>query len=205
VETFSVRVNPEFAGTPTGSVTVKTGSTVLCTVPSLTAGAGSCALSEEQLGGRSYTVVATHAGNVDFDPAAASGAVKVVAAASKTALSLSTARVALGQEEHVVFNVTVTTSDGATATGTVTIASGSTKLCTATLSAGHGHCSPTASALPAGAHAITASYAGNTDVAASHSTSATLTVTPAASPRRADAVGPRLHRLPGFGRRVVDD
>jgi hypothetical protein len=99
-----------------------------------------------------------------------------------------------------VFSVTVTTSNGAAASGTVTVASGSTKLCAITLSGGRGHCSPGASALPVGAHGIVATYAGNSDVAASHSTS----VTPAGSSQRAVAVPAALRTLLSFGRRLVD-
>jgi hypothetical protein len=67
---FSVSVAPQFAGTPSGQVTVKTGATVLCTIR-LAAGKGTCTLSPKRLPVGKYALVASCGGNADFTRSAA--------------------------------------------------------------------------------------------------------------------------------------
>jgi subtilase family serine protease len=66
VETISVTVSGGGTGTPGGTVTVKAGSKILCTI-TLSQGSGSCKLSASKLAVGSYSVVATYAGNADFE------------------------------------------------------------------------------------------------------------------------------------------
>jgi hypothetical protein len=64
-EKLSVAVSPQYSGTPSGKVTVKTGSTTVCTI-SLKSGKGTCTLSAKKLGPGSHHLVADYAGNSDF-------------------------------------------------------------------------------------------------------------------------------------------
>ena len=69
-EQLSVAVLPEFAGsTPTGIVTVKDSTATLCMI-SLSAGEGSCTLSESKLPVGTYSLVATYSGSAGFDASA---------------------------------------------------------------------------------------------------------------------------------------
>ena len=71
VEDFSVIVGPDFIGTgllPTGTVTVKSGSTTLCTMV-LFRGHGSCSPSASALpGGQTYPIEAFYNGDDNFSP-----------------------------------------------------------------------------------------------------------------------------------------
>jgi hypothetical protein len=64
-ERLSVRVIPQFAGTPAGKVTVKAGAAVVCVI-TLAGGAGSCALPAARLAAGSYLLTASYAGSVSF-------------------------------------------------------------------------------------------------------------------------------------------
>ncbi|MGA2805488.1 MAG: kelch repeat-containing protein [Acidimicrobiales bacterium] len=67
VERFSVTVAPQFAGsTPTGRVTIRNGSTVLCTT-SLSSGKATCRLSPSELKAGTYRLVAAYRGGTDFN------------------------------------------------------------------------------------------------------------------------------------------
>jgi len=74
IEDFSVRVGPDVLGataSPTGTVTIKAGSTVLCTI-TLTAasdGRGSCSPSANALPAGHYEVVAYYSGDSIYSPA----------------------------------------------------------------------------------------------------------------------------------------
>ena len=71
VADFSVIVGPDFIGAglvPTGTVTVKAGSTVLCTI-TLVRGRGSCSPSADALpGGQTYPIEAFYNGDANFSP-----------------------------------------------------------------------------------------------------------------------------------------
>jgi Bacterial Ig-like domain (group 3) len=62
---LTVRVAPQFAGTPAGTVTVKAGATTVCAI-TLRAGAGSCTLSAKKLPPGTYRLTAAYAGSADF-------------------------------------------------------------------------------------------------------------------------------------------
>ena len=71
IEDFSVRVGPAVIGAtnaPTGTVTIKTGSTVLCTI-TLVRGRGSCSPSASALPAGHYVVVAYYSGDSTYSPA----------------------------------------------------------------------------------------------------------------------------------------
>ena len=74
IENFSVRVGPGFVGataSPTGTVTIKTGSTVLCTITltSASRGRGSCSPSASVLPAGHYVVIAYYGGDSMYSPA----------------------------------------------------------------------------------------------------------------------------------------
>jgi hypothetical protein len=64
-ERISVRVTPQYAGTPPGTVTVKAGAAVVCVI-ALAAGAGSCTLPAAKLAAGSYQLTASYAGSAAF-------------------------------------------------------------------------------------------------------------------------------------------
>jgi hypothetical protein len=161
--------------TPGGTVTVKSGSTTVCTI-TLGSGKGSCALSATKLAPGTQHLTASYGGSADFNASAsAAGTLTVSKASSKTALSLSTTRVTYGHEQAEHVSVTVTSS-GVTPGGTVTVKSGSTTVCTITLRSGKGSCTLSAKKLPAGNRTLVATYSGSSDVTGSASAKKTLTV-----------------------------
>ncbi len=68
-EVLTVTVSPRYAGIPAGSVTVKTGGTVVC-VARLSSGKGSCRLTARQFKPGTHRLVADYGGSADFDPSA---------------------------------------------------------------------------------------------------------------------------------------
>jgi len=106
-----------------------------------------------QLGTGSYQVTASYRGDYDYagpystnliDPSTSAPSMLTIATSSSTtALSLSAARVAYGDEDAAKFTATVTPPDSSAGTpaGTVTVAESGTTLCTITLASGTGTCS----------------------------------------------------------------
>jgi hypothetical protein len=74
----TVRVIPAHAGTPTGTVLVGAGSTVVCKV-TLSGGAGSCTMSAQRLKAGSWTLYATYPGD-GLHNASTSAPVKITVA-----------------------------------------------------------------------------------------------------------------------------
>jgi hypothetical protein len=68
-ELLTVTVSPLYAGMPAGSVTVKTGRTVVC-VARLSSGKGSCRLTARQFKPGRHHLIADYGGSADFDPSA---------------------------------------------------------------------------------------------------------------------------------------
>lgn len=154
-EKFSVTVTST-AGTPPGSVAVRTGSTLLCTAP-LTAGVGSCSLTPTQLAGGIYSVIATYQPSSSNYAASSSAPanVDVTSIATTTTLQVTTP-VSYGGEEDAIMRVHVAAATPPN--GSATLRSGSQILCTATIVGGAGTCSPSASALGVGTFSIIATY-----------------------------------------------
>jgi hypothetical protein len=100
---------------------------------------------------------------------------KEAAEATKTVLSLSGGRLAYGHEqaEHISVRVTAKVGDPA---GAVVVESGSTTVCVIGLIAGKGSCALSSAALPAGTHAVTAHYLGESFFKASSSAAKTIIV-----------------------------
>jgi hypothetical protein len=176
---FTATVSPEFTGTPGGTVTVKAGSTVLC---SMTLPTTQCSTTDDPLNasGTQYAIAATYSGDTNFTGSTSSTKNLTVGKAStSTSLNLSQFSVSFGSESTVVFTATITPQfAGSTPTGVVTVATSSaTTLCTITLPVTT--CSTTDQALaPSGtAYSVTASYPGDTNFTGSTSGAQSLTIT----------------------------
>jgi hypothetical protein len=64
-EHLTVTVSLRYSGTPGGKVTVKAGSTTICTI-SLASGKGSCTLTAKKLRAGTYHLIASYPGSADF-------------------------------------------------------------------------------------------------------------------------------------------
>ena len=167
-EKLSVTITPAPA---TGTVTISYFPTTLCSI-NLSAGKGSCSLSNAQLAAGTYSLVATYAGEES-----AQKLLIVAKATSKTALKLSATKVTYGDEQVEQLSVTVTgQGKGLVPAGTVTIAESSTRICSISLTLGKGSCSLSAEQLAVGRYSLVATYAATTDFVGSASTKKTLTV-----------------------------
>jgi hypothetical protein len=175
-EKLSVQVNSS-GGTPAGKVTVKTGSTTVCTI-TLASGKGSCTLGATRLRPGGYPLVASYAGNAAFRASSSGSKVLTVAAEpSSTSLALSAAKIKVGHEQTEKLSVQVKPKFSGTPTGKVTVKAGATKVCVIRLKGGKGTCTLKASQLKAGTYQLTAGYAAAAPYAASTSAKKTLTVT----------------------------
>jgi hypothetical protein len=65
-ERITVTVSPQRSGKPSGTVTVRTGSTVLCAFALNSAGNGSCTLSAKRLAAGKHSLVASYPGSVGY-------------------------------------------------------------------------------------------------------------------------------------------
>lgn len=77
-ERLTVRVVPQFAGTPAGTVTVRAGRTAVCVI-TLASGSGSCALPARKLPAGSYRLIAGYPGSAGFAASASAAQPLVVA------------------------------------------------------------------------------------------------------------------------------
>jgi hypothetical protein len=151
---FTVTAKAPGAGTPTGNVTVSDGATS-CTA---TVAAGSCSLTSTTAG--SKTLVATYAGDTNFNGSTSAGASHYVAKADTTTAIISDSPdpSVTGQAYTINFSVNVNAPGAGTPTGNVTISDG-TNSCTGTVASGT--CSLTSTT--AGMKTLTATYAGDSN------------------------------------------
>ncbi len=164
---FTVVVNAPGSGTPAGNVTVSDG-TQSCTA---TVTAGSCAIPFNTAGARSLT--ATYAGNTNFSGSVSTAAPHQVNKANTTTTVTSDTPdpSVVGQPVTVSYTVIVNAPGSGTAIGNVTVSDGTTS-CTGTVAAG----SCSLSFPTAGAHPVTATYAGDSNFNGSASAAAPHTV-----------------------------
>jgi hypothetical protein len=145
---FTVSVQTPGSGTPTGNVTVSDG-TASCTG---TVATGSCSLTSTTAGAK--TLIATYAGDSNFNGSTSAGAPHQVNKASTTTTITTDS-----PDPSVVgqaYTVTFTVSGSGTPTGNVTV-SDSTDSCTGTVATGN--CSLTSTT--AGSKTLIATYAGD--------------------------------------------
>jgi hypothetical protein len=159
--TFSYTVTASGA-TPTGNVTIKDGTTPLCTASVAT---GSCTFTFNAAGDHSIT--ANYAGTTNFSASdtSASPTTLTIAPAITNTLITNASPAHPKLNELVTFSFTVTSSAG-TPSGTVTIKEGVNTLCSASVATGS--CTYTFSTR--GTHSISAFYSGSTNFAASDNT-----------------------------------
>jgi hypothetical protein len=176
--TFSASVTPQFSGTPTGTITVSTGITPLCTVylPSST-----CTITAQALPvGGPYALTAVYQGDADFTGSTGSdpSGLTVTRATTATTVGVSPASAAYGSEQGVTLSAQVhlAAAGTVTPTGTVVFTTGSTTLCTVAVSTlvgvTSGSCTVPTHALAASAtpYDITATYSGDTSFTGSNGT-----------------------------------
>ncbi len=160
------------AGTPTGTVTFRDGTTTLGT-RTLTAGAAS--LTTSALATGPHTLIADYGGDASFATAStAAHALSVGRAATTTALVPGAATV-FGQSATLTATVSVTAPGGGTPSGTVSFYDGAALLGSATLN-GSGVASFATAALGTGSHSMSARYNVSTDHDASTSPPVTFSV-----------------------------
>lgn len=149
--TVDVTVSPSSpgSGTPTGSAVVSDGSQS-CTAQ-LSAGSGSCQLSESAVG--TYTLTAAYGGDGNFGSSTSAGTkVSVSKEATVTGLGLSVLSVGYGSGVLENAYVTVTPQFAGTATGTVQVTVDGGYECYLLLAGGEAVCAFDASELPGHPH-----------------------------------------------------
>jgi len=174
-EVFTARVTNAGGGTPTGTVTIKTGSTTICGF-TLSGGTGHCSPSASLLRPGSYPLTATYSGDATDTPSSDTSKTLVVAKEpTTTVLTASADVIAFGSEDAELFTVEVVPAVSGTPTGNVTVKNGTVAVCTIVLAAGNG-CFLKPTQLKLGAHQMTATYNGDSTFAASTSPAQTVTV-----------------------------
>jgi hypothetical protein len=183
-ERVSVTVSAETSATPSGTVTVNSGTTVVCGNIELSAGQASCTVAATKLPAGTWHLTASYSGSTYLDSSSpglapstsAAQTLTVAKATSKITLALSAAKVTYGHEGSERLTVKVTGQYAGTPTAKVTVKSGTTTVCTITLAAGKGSCTLTARKLPVGTRTLTAVYGGNADFTGAASARKTLKV-----------------------------
>jgi hypothetical protein len=141
-------------GTPTGTVTIKQGLNLLCTI-TLAGGSGSCNVVFNNVTGSPYTITATYSGDMNYAGSSATASETVVAGPSTTTITSE-----LPDPSAVGGNVVVTvsvTGAGDTPTGTVAITDAAASgPCSITIVGGTGSCTLTYPAI--GTSTITATF-----------------------------------------------
>jgi hypothetical protein len=166
--TFSATVTSDTSGTPTGTVSVETGTQVLCAV-TLSDGSGSCSMSSAALAvlGSGYQVVADYSGDSNFTSSSSAPTQLTVTPASTTVSVTSSAHLTLpGHTVTFIATVSATPIGAGAPTGTVQFTDGSDVLCPAApITGGQANCSQVAPV--ATQETVTATYSGSTDDSAS--------------------------------------
>src|SRR5262249_5221535 len=159
----TVTANAPGTGIPSGTVSFRTGKSVLGTVALDSTGHASFTTST--LPGGATTVFAVYSGNGNFLTSRGSVVQQVNTNSTMTRLTSSLNPSTFGQP--VTFTATVTAQSG-TPTGNVTFKDGATTLATVALN-GSGVAAFTTSTLAIGRHKIIAVYAGNSSFGGSTS------------------------------------
>ncbi|WP_246586386.1 Ig-like domain-containing protein [Streptomyces yatensis] len=153
---------------PTGMVTftIAGGPTLTGTLDA----SGQACVTTSAIPVGAHAVTATYAGNTGVAGSSGSATITVGQAASTTALTITPASPVCGQPVTLCAQVTTTSPGTCVPTGMVTFTIAGGPTLTGTLNAS-GQACVTTSAIPVGAHAVTAAYAGNTGVAGSSASS----------------------------------
>jgi hypothetical protein len=190
VEQFSATlVSP--AGKPTAPISIRVGSTELCSIPTLVEDlpnspnsySGQCAPASTKLAGGTFSVVAVYPEtSMLLGSASTPQVLRVKAAATSTSLSLTTQTLTYGNEQVETVNVSVVVPPALpNAGGVVTAKAGSVTLCAMHLKGGSGSCTLTRAGLAGGTRAIAATFGGSADYASSTSGVVVVKVLPGVS------------------------
>jgi hypothetical protein len=154
--TFTITVLPQFSDTPTGTVVLKNGGSVL---GALALNGGQASYTKTFSGG-TFSITPVYGGDAHFNSSTSPVLKQVVnKIATSTAVTSSSNPITVGQQ--VTFTATISSGAGAPPDGEiVSFKDGSTTLGTGPLSGGGA--SFTTSALAAGTRSITATYSGDT-------------------------------------------
>jgi hypothetical protein len=158
--TATVGVTAPGAGTPTGTVTFKDGTTILAVVPLDATGHASFTTSTLTAG--THPITAEYGGDTSFNPSTSPVVNQVVRAAAPLATTTTVAS-SLNPSNHgqpVTFTATVASASGPVTAGTVTFREGAVVLAGPTAVNTSGQASFTTSSLNVGSHTITATYNG---------------------------------------------
>jgi hypothetical protein len=176
--TASVSVLSAGAGTPTGTVTFKDGSTVLGTgTLQVINGIATATFTTSSLAVGSHSITAVYTGDSNFVTSTSAVINQQVLNATTTTLSAPSSSV-WGQPTTLTATVKAVVGTAGTPTGTVTFMDGNTVLGTATLQVVKGvdKATLTISTLALGSHSLAAVYNGNSSFAGSTSTPVSETV-----------------------------
>ena len=166
--TLSATVTPVVPGT----VQFRDGTTDLGAPVTVTEGAASTTTVVAKGGAHTYAAVFTPTDSETYAGSTGTSAV-TVAKATSTVTATWPASATYGTAASVQVTVSAT---GANPTGSVTVKDGATTVGTGTLSGGAATVKLAATGLTPGSHTLTATYAGNSDVAAGSSAAGTLKV-----------------------------
>ena len=176
--TATVTVTAPGAGTPSGTVQFKDGTTTLCAASTLSSGQASCG-PFTALSVGSHSITAIYAGDPDFSTSTSDALTQSVGTATTgTALISDHNPSAVGQS--VTFTATVTSGSG-TPTGTVQFKDGTASLGSPVTLSGGQASSGAITNLSVGDHTITAVYGGAASFGTSTSDPLTQTVNQAAT------------------------
>ena len=173
--TLMATITPTPTGTPLGTVSFYSDTTVLNTAAVNSSGVATFTTSSLPAG--SDAIKATYSGNIDFSASASPVITETITGTSTTATStaLSAAPNASVAGQSVTLTATITPAPTGAPLGTVNFYHGSTLLNAASVNSS-GMATFTTTTLPVGSDSITAAYSGNTEFAASTSTALVLTV-----------------------------
>ncbi|WP_055553018.1 Ig-like domain-containing protein [Streptomyces sp. NBRC 110028] len=173
-----VTVSPPSTCTPTGTVTfaITGGPTLTGTLDA----SGQACVTTSAIPVGTHAVTATYAGSTNIAGSSGTASVTVGQGTSATSVSVTPSPSVCGEPVTICANVTVAPPSTCTPTGTVTFVIAGGPTLTGTLNAS-GQVCVTTSAIPVGTHAVTATYSGNTGVAASSSASVPITVNQAST------------------------
>ena len=179
--TVAVAVTPPGTGSPTGTVDVLDGATLLCTVADITVST-SCSAPFATVGTHSLT--ASYSGDADFNPSTSSPATSHVVAQAQTTTALNVAPNPVPGGTQVTLTATVSPTapasgppNGAAYTGTVDFFDGMTLIASGVTVSSSGVATATTFFQFAGMHPVHAVFNGDTNYAGSTSADVMVDVT----------------------------
>lgn len=170
--TFTATVSSATPGTPTGSVSFLSGSTVLGSTSLNGSAVASYTTSSLSVG--SHSITASYSGDGTFLPSVSTVTTQVVNKAG-TSTSVKSSAGTTNFDQSITFTATAVSATSGTPTGSVNFMDGSSSLGSGTLN-GSGVATLAVSTLTAGSHSITAGYGGDSNFTSSTSSALSQTV-----------------------------